>query len=416
MDDNNQDDKQNTPTQGVDNQPDNSPEDSKAGNNINLEGEVGYDQEPPTDPDKPVVNSEEDTVLGEGSFNEPPSEGSESPFGPPIENIGSVSNTTTSKKIVDVVQAPENEFMKSKPVMTAAADSDLEIETKNEAASALLQPAPAEAPAPQADTAEPVKKRRLTGLITAIVVVVLLAGAAALGYFVVKNNADTAADEYVVAANGYIDEVHGLTSQPLDNPSALRTQISAIDRPVLQDAFLSELSSKYSDAEQMQENVVSAVGLIALRLEEMETFSEVQKFVEYYTETTLEGQAILTELTTNSTDEQKTAAYTGYIAHLESLKEDVDAITLPTEVSADGLSLSGALEEEIVIYEARLAAATDAAVTTPQDEEELAAITSARNEAFAAIESYSEDMTTDMQIAKDGVRQAVAELRSYKRA
>lgn len=428
--DDEQDNKQSIPVQ--DDQPMNttgtSSDTDKDDEPIDVAAGEGYDQEPPTDPDNVDVDTPNITPEEQpNSTNEPNtfSEG-DSPFGPPIENIGSMPNPK-SGKAMDVIQPPEEiEPVNNEPSGTELpTDSDMEIETKNEASSALLQATPLEEPAEQQQQTdvvpEPTEKKRFKGLVIGAIAFVLLAGAAAVGYVMVKSNADTVASDYVTSANAYIDSVYTLASpQPIENPAELRSQIAAIDRPVLENAFLSGISSSYTEANKMQEDVNVAIGAVILKLEELESYIELQEFVADYLEATQEGEAILAGLGENSTAVQKTEAYTEYIANLEALKESVDAVTLPAELSTERLALSGAIEEEIAIYESRITAlgATSTNTTTPattSEDEDLNDIRTTREEAFSAIEDYSDGINPAAQATASEVLEAAETLRALKR-
>ncbi len=157
----------------------------------------------------------------------------------------------------------------------------------------------------------PKKKRKARNLLwmwITIGIVLLVAIATTTVLLVAKSGADTAAKNYRVAAKTYLSEVYDSAVGSSEKPNEIIDDIEGTQVPILESAFLGDLSSDYVKAEELRGDIEDAVTELTNKINGYQAVYDLYKDISdldddaydalddmYYAETEAEIQAIFTQ-------------------------------------------------------------------------------------------------------------------------
>jgi hypothetical protein len=121
-------------------------------------------------------------------------------------------------------------------------------------------------PAPM--SSQPAGKNLLWLWITLGVALLLIIGVV-VTFFVAKSNADKVATTYTSEVKTYLGEVSDAAKESVSNPADVVANIKEVKKPVLQSAFMSGVSGKYSEAVKLSKDVDAKVGTTSKEIESL---------------------------------------------------------------------------------------------------------------------------------------------------
>jgi|GEM_PF-2529518 hypothetical protein len=417
--------------------------DNKPDNNPNANGEPK-----PTDELTPTPSYEQEPATG--------GQGNDSPFGPPISNVGSTSPGAKqdSQPIADVTPPTSSPNIKSGVTPTGlpvvndtpadpvaiSPDNSTQQETTDQPDfggsmsntesskspgsgpvgspgvqsanpdatnqnSVEVDPVTAESVAPTGSGAFAAKKKR-TGLWISLISVFVLLGLLVGGYFYLKSQADSVASDYTGEVKAYLIEVETAGDNIGTDPVGAAGQISELTRPTLGPAMTEFVSSEYSEAVELQKEVDAKVSAVLSKVVEVQNQLEVPDFVEQY-----EAKIIqLTNQRLAETDDEEFSE--DYLANLLELQTLVADVALPETLDDSKEALTVAINQEVDLYTAlSTEEATEEETTEGPTLEE---VRQDQAEAFANIKAAEEAAIEAVDTLTQEAVAALEDLRTFR--
>lgn len=402
----------------MDNNPDNSP---NSDSTPEASSTPAYDIEPSTDANATQATPDAgDSVTPSVSTENPVPD--TSPFGPPIENLGTQPDFGSSDSVVNATtpSVSPSDGMSAKPI------SDVMTPSSSPSSANLSEPAndtPSPEPAvvagattaPMMETAKskrdgkktviklPKQKGGKKGLIITIVVLLVLIAAAVGGYFYVKTSADNAADDYTASVKTYLSQVYNAASATgTADPGVVKSSIDSISKPILEKPLLSDIefvSQKHADATNLNGQVNSHVSALTSTLMEL---GDVYAFSTEYDTLSQQATTTSSKVTEDSTKAETLAMFDDYMVVLEKIKSLVSDAVLPGDLSDAQTSLSTALDAEIAALKDEIAKFT-ADDTDGYEAAKIAFNTASTDEAtaYSLVKTYTDTIPAKVQAAAE---------------
>lgn len=435
----------------MDNNPDNKPVDASADPNPQTNSQApdvdsvsNFDQEPATG--GPTVEAtpaaDPDPVVDVPVENPVPAS---SPFGPPIENLGTqpgfdttpadspvlnnstASDTPNTKPISDVA-APAASAVPATPVAPIPPTPSVSsAENKDSNAAAPATP-PAATSVPEAHSSQvadekkaakagkktaiklPKQKKSHKGLFALLIILVVVVGGLVGGYFYLKNAADTAASNYTAKAKTYLNEVYDTAAiSSTSDPAALKSSIDGITKPILEKPLLSDISfvsTKYPEAAKLNNQVVSQVNALTSTIMGL---NDSYVFGTEYDSLSAEATTVSGTVTSDSTKTETLKMLADYQIILEKMQTLTEGAILPDSLAKAQSDLKTALTDEIAATKAQTAA-----LTADKDDEykaakaDLAAAAVKEASALDTIKAYNLTIPTQIESAAETLKSFIA--------
>lgn len=400
----------------MDNNPDNIAGDTPADSNQPADNSSAdtmstpyYEQEPSTG----GLSIEPDTTPAASVSSENPVPTS-SPFGPPIESLGTQPNFGSTTPEAPVVNTSSStEFTPTKPIsdITTPSTSTTDSSTKppvvatvpDNSSSQVIDEKKAIANGKKTFIKLPKQKKSHKGLFVLLIIVLVLVAGIVGGYFYLKTSADSAADAYTTKAKTYLNSVYtAATADNVADPATLKTNVDAITKPILDKPPLSDvefISSKHADAVTLNSKVVSQVNALDAVLTNL---SDSYSFGTEYSTLSDEAATVSSTVKSDSTKAETLKMLADYQVVLEKMKTLVDGTTLPEDVADAVASLKMALSDEIMATKDQITAFT-ADDDTAYQAAKTAFSQAATKEtaAFKKIKDYNSGIPAQIKTAAD---------------
>lgn len=274
--------------------------------------------------------------------------------------------------------------------------------TPQPAAQPFVQP-PAEPQSDSVFSAQPAaapisakKSKKPLFILLGVIVAVILA--LAIGFFVVKTSADSAATTYTKNAKTYLNDVYNTGTDSDADVNDVKNSIAKLDAPKLPAVFLGSISSKYNDATKLYDTVTEKVSNLTTPLN---GYATVEKF---YTDW-MKIQDEMSSISTAGMGTDASATLKQFQAKFNDGKKLINDTKFPSKLSSaqkDLLSvytkISGAWDKLVTAYDTGDKTAYNAALSDYNDQSsELA-------DALKPFTAYTKDTAKQVGAAADAVK------------
>lgn len=355
-----------------------------------------------------------------------------SPFGPPIENLGTQPDFGPTSSVSPVLNSSSSTDMSSsKPISDIAPPTPVATPNILESSSPV-EPVPVVAPVPVGNSNQvvdekkaakdgkktfiklPKQKKSHKGLIALLIILVVIIGGLVGGYFYVKTSADTAASNYTTKAKTYLNEVYNIaTSDAVTDPAALKSKIDGVSKPILEKPLLSDIdfiSSNYAEAGKLNSQVVAQVSALNATLLDL---SDTYTFVVDYEALSKEATTVSGTVTSDSTKAETLKMLADYQVVLEKMQTLVDGVTLPDTLKDVKSDLKTALTDEITATKSQITALTaDNDTDYKQAKTDLATAASKEMSSMDSIKKVSSEVPGQIKSAANVLKAFLTSIKS----
>lgn len=348
----------------MDSNPENQPvsTDSQSDNNVNANS-VNSPNNPFVQPTSPSLSTQTPTI--EALDPVPPME----PLIPQdLENENKVSSSTSPSPSMASVAfgVPQSQDLNRQPSIAlqenSVSGSPVSVDKKSK------------------------KPLFIIGGIIAVLVIGLVAG-----YFIISSNADKSADKYIIAVKSYLEKVYDEASSTASSPEIIKKSVSKLEKPSLGNAFLGDISSKYSSAKKL---IKSMDGKLSEFNSEMDGYITVYD----YTKETQEKASTMSSTVTSVQDLKD------YKTIFQDLKDLTDEASAPSELETNFSDASKALGDAIDDLDDLIAAYEDGDRTAYTNaSNSFTADLKAYQEATDQIEAYYNDLSEKIADSADKI-------------
>lgn len=187
------------------------------------------------------------------------------------------------------------------------------------------------------------KKKKIVWLCVMFSIVLIIVGA--IGYSLIKNNADKASDSYIISLKSYLSQVYDMTNVSNSSPADVRKTFSKLDKPKLPSIFLGTMSSRY----------VSAQALLVASDGKLKSFNALMTdFIAVYN-----YQQSSRDLVTKWEGEHKppidySKSMPSYLEVIKQIKLLADKARVPNELKSDFADISKKMDDMITAFAAMM--------------------------------------------------------------
>lgn len=420
----------------MDNNPDKQPNDEVDKSQPPVDNQIpdvnsmpNFDEEPATSKDSTETPKPAETnpIVDVPAENPVPAS---SPFGPPIENLGTQPGFDSTSPETPVVNSSSASATPTKPISdiappTPVATTPNVIEPDTPAD---IDPTPAVAPVLAASSNQvvdekkaakegkktfiklPKQKKSRKGLLALLIALVVIIGGLGGGYFYLKTSADAAADSYTTKAKTYLNEVYTTASaSTTGDPADIKSKVDGISKPILENPPLSDIdfiSSKHAEAVKLNSQVVAQVSALTATLLDL---SDTYTFVSEYDTLSKEATTVSGTVTSDSTKDETLKMLADYQAVLEKMQTLVAGALLPDTLKDAQANLKTALDDEITATKAQITAFTaDKDAEYKQAKTDLATAAAKEADALDQIKTVNEAIPGQITSATDALKAFIA--------
>ncbi len=217
-----------------------------------------------------------------------------------------------------------------------------------------VSPLPNPVPSSFVPIQTPHKKSNLLWLWITLGAVFVIVVIGAVVFFVSKQTADKVADDYTKSVSSYVDKIHTgaeVAANEADAKKAVDTEFS--NKPTLKTTFLSNVSNKYSKAQELQKSVETNVSSFSGGIAEL---ASVYAYVQHNEDNYKKITKAVNTVQSSSVDSIVVGAMEDVLGVLKDAQTSTEAVLLPTELTSAKKDLAAAYKGEVIQWSALLSA------------------------------------------------------------